>query len=624
MKNEEKTKELLIQELVKLCQRVAEVEASETSCKLMGEELEAEKSKVNFIVSSIPSGLDIVTKDYKVQFQNKFLLDRFGDCRGKLCYKEYMNRDKPCSDCPMRRAIENRRAERTELIGADGRDYEVLATPIKNRNGSWSSVKVIVDISARKQAEEALRESEEKYRSLVESTEDSIYLVDGECRYLFVNEKHLSRFGLSLDKVTGRTYSEFHSEGETKDFADKVNGVFKTGKPLSYEYRSERDGGYYIRTLNPVKEPDGKTTSVTVVSKDITERKQTEEAVRQSGERYRATFEQAADSVVLIDGETGALAEFNERAHENLGYTCEEFRKLKIPDFEVIESAEEVAKHIQEITKEGTDNFETKHRTKGGEIRDIQVSSRAISIRGRDFVQSIWRDITKRKLAEEELKSSQEQLRNLADHLQSVREQERTSMAREIHDELGQALTALKMDISWLGKRLPKDQESLFEKTKSMSNLMDMTIKTVKRLSTELRPGILDDLGLIPAIEWQAEEFENRTGIRCKLGVVPEDIIVDPDRSTAIFRILQEALTNIARHAQATRVTMSLKEKDATVELKVRDNGKGITEEQISQPKSFGLVGIRERVHSCGGVVKIKGAPGKGTTITVSIPINRG
>ena len=130
MKNEEKTKELLIQELVELRQRVAEVETSETSCKQMAEELEAEKSKVDFIVNSMPSGIDIVTKDYRVQFQNKFLLDRFGDCRGKLCYKEYRARDKPCSDCPRRRAIESNRVERTELIGADGRDYEVLATPI--------------------------------------------------------------------------------------------------------------------------------------------------------------------------------------------------------------------------------------------------------------------------------------------------------------------------------------------------------------------------------------------------------------------------------------------------------------------------------------------------------------
>jgi signal transduction histidine kinase len=222
--------------------------------------------------------------------------------------------------------------------------------------------------------------------------------------------------------------------------------------------------------------------------------------------------------------------------------------------------------------------------------------------------------------AEEELKGSQEKLRNLADYLQSVREQERTSIAREIHDELAQALTALKMDIFWLGKKLPKDQQTLLDKTKAMIKLTDMTIKTVKKISTELRPGLLDDLGLVAAIEWQAEEFKNRTGITCRIDVDPEDIMVEEKRSTILFRIFQETLTNIARHAKATRVTASLKEKDDKLELRVRDNGKGITKEQISNPKSFGLMGIRERAKSWRGEVKISGSPDKGTTVVVRIP----
>jgi len=233
----------------------------------------------------------------------------------------------------------------------------------------------------------------------------------------------------------------------------------------------------------------------------------------------------------------------------------------------------------------------------------------------------VSKDITERKLAEKEIKNSREQLRNLAAYLQSVRETERKTIAREIHDELAQALTALKMDISWLGKKLPKDQKTLLEKTQAMTKLTDTTIKTVKRVSTELRPGLLDDLGLVAAIEWQAGEFQDRTGITCELTVDPEDFIVDPDRSTAIFRIFQETLTNIARHAKAKRVTASLKEKDGTLELKVKDNGKGITEKQISDPKSFGLIGMRERAISWGGEVKISGIPDKGTTVEVRIPV---
>ena len=232
-------------------------------------------------------------------------------------------------------------------------------------------------------------------------------------------------------------------------------------------------------------------------------------------------------------------------------------------------------------------------------------------------------EITERKRAEENLKQSRERLRDLASHLQSIREEEGKRIAREIHDELGQALTALKMDIHWLDHRLPEDQPLLRKKTKTMSNLINITVQSVRRISTELRPGLLDDLGLSAAIEWQANEFSNRTGIRCGIVSDPEDIILDQTCSTALFRIFQETLTNIARHADATEVEIILKEKYDKVELEVHDNGKGITEKQISDGKSFGLIGIGERVHYLNGDLSIKGARNKGTTVKVSIPIDK-
>jgi len=224
---------------------------------------------------------------------------------------------------------------------------------------------------------------------------------------------------------------------------------------------------------------------------------------------------------------------------------------------------------------------------------------------------------------EEELRSSHQQLRNLAAHLQSVREEERAGIARELHDEMGQVLTALKMDLSWLNKRLTKDDSSLVEKVKSMTKLTDTAIRMVRRLSTELRPGILDDLGLSAAIEWQAEEFAERTGIGCEVSVNDGVIILEQDRSTAIFRIFQEALTNVARHARATKVKASLKEKDGELVLEVKDNGRGITEKQISDAKSFGIMGMRERVYPWGGEVKISGIREKGTTVRVTIPLGK-
>ena len=227
------------------------------------------------------------------------------------------------------------------------------------------------------------------------------------------------------------------------------------------------------------------------------------------------------------------------------------------------------------------------------------------------------------RAAEEELNRSREQLRNLSAKLESVLEEERTRISREIHDELGQSLTALKFDLSSVGSRIAPGQTPLVEKMKSMMDLVDSTIKAVQKISRELRPGLLDDLGLAAAIAWQAKEFRKRTGIPCEAVISPENGTVDPERSTTIFRIFQEGLTNVARHSRATKVDVILEERAGMLSLEVRDNGKGITEEQISGSKSLGLIGIRERVRRWDGEVLIHGSPGAGTVIRVTIPVAR-
>lgn len=727
------------------------------------------------------------------------------------------------------------------------------------------------DITERKRMEDLLRESEEKYRSLVESSEDSIYLVDKDCIYLFMNNKHLSRLGLKNSQVIGEAYGQFYSPEETKDFTQKVKQVLKTGKSLSYAYRSERDKRYFIRTLSPVKVYEGSTSSViTVISKDITELKQTEETLREreafnfalfhynpvetivvdlkgrvtgfnltkekSGDRlpsigdlmykdyagkheidmraeliaciksgevkafperryadkylsiiispfsqgaliisediterkradellkkdrdtFFAILQKAPYGVVFLDRDGKTLFVNTEFTHIT-GYVLEDvptimdWLRLVYPDKKysdmaiaawksdgVLKGADSIfskkfarafsrtskvvckdkaAKEIEmrTITLEDgrtiamlSDITERKRmyelletatmewRTTFDAIADAvclldsqakikRCNNAMLRMIGKSFSEiadrtcwevlqgisdppqrypflrmqrshrretevfskdnrwfevsvdplldeggnllggvHIMSDITDRMQVEEELQKSREQMRNLSTYLESVREQERTLIAREIHDELAQDLTALKMDLSWLGKRLPQDQKPLSDKTQSMNSLIDTTIKTVKRISAELRPGILDDLGLIAAIEWQADEFQNRTGIICHLAFDPEEITVDQERATVIFRIFQETLTNVVRHAQAKKVTVALKERAGKLTLRVKDNGKGITEEQISHAQSFGLIGMRERVYPWGGTVSISGTPGKGTTVLVNLPVVKG
>jgi signal transduction histidine kinase len=221
------------------------------------------------------------------------------------------------------------------------------------------------------------------------------------------------------------------------------------------------------------------------------------------------------------------------------------------------------------------------------------------------------------------LRKETEHLRALASRLQSIREEERTTVAREIHDQLGQALTGLKMDVALLSRRLPEDQKALADAMKAMETSVDDTIRLVRKIATELRPGVLDDLGLVAAIEWQVEDFKNRTGIQSELSSALDDSDLNRDLATALFRILQETLTNIVRHAQATCASIGIKRDDDFIIMTVEDNGKGITEREIHDPKSLGLLGIRERALIFGGEAHIIGAKGKGTAVVVKIPFKK-
>ena len=325
--------------------------------------------------------------------------------------------------------------------------------------------------------------------------------------------------------------------------------------------------------------------------------------------------------VLLLD-EHHQILQANSAVREQLGLKPEAIVGKFCP--KVIHSLDEpwYACPLEEAVEKGKAvEREAVDRASGRWIRSAVYPTGSFTPDGRRIYFHTVSDITDAKQVEDQLRASREQLRELSLYLESVREEERTRMAREIHDELGQTLTALKIDLSWLAKRLPQEQELLLEKTESMYELVDGAIQTVKRISTELRPGALDDLGLADAIEWQTEEFGKRTDIKSKFSASPEGIVLDRDRSTTVFRICQEALTNIARHAEATSISVSLRKGTGRVSLKISDNGKGIEEDQILDPRAFGLIGMRERARFWGGEVRISGAPGKGTRVAVSIPL---
>jgi len=291
------------------------------------------------------------------------------------------------------------------------------------------------------------------------------------------------------------------------------------------------------------------------------------------------------------------------------GYAALDIAKVKAPNTPFIFVTGTMGEEVAiETLKNGATDYVLKHRL----ARLVPSVHRAL----REA-----QERAERRRAQEQLRESHEQLRALSVYLQHVREEERTRIAREVHDELGQALTSCKLDLSLLANKLPKNLAPLKDKAKALSAHIDATIQTVRRIATELRPGILDHLGLIAALEWQANEFQTRTGIKCDVRTDLHEPVLTADLATAFFRIFQETLTNVIRHAGATHVMVHLKEAGGRIILEVKDNGRGISPEEITNPRSMGLLGMKERAALLGGSFKI-GLPsgGKGTLVTVSIP----
>jgi len=355
---------------------------------------------------------------------------------------------------------------------------------------------------------------------------------------------------------------------------------------------------------------------------DLAERKRIERELRESEARYRAVVEDQTEVISRFRAD-GTFTFVNDVYGRFFGKLAEDLIGRSWKPAAVGEDLPRIEEKLRTLSPANpVVLIENRVFSGKGEVRWMQFVNRGIFDKQGQLIeiQSVGRDITERKRAEEELRKSREELRALAAKMDLVREEEKAHIAREIHDELGQRLTGLIMDLSLLSRRIPGSLKPLKEKIEEMTGEAGELVKTVRRISTDLRPGILDDLGLIAAIEWQTEDFEARTGIQCSFEskVGPEDL--EPGHAIVIFRILQEALTNVARHAGARRVGIELKKDAGGIHLRIEDDGVGITPEKILDPRSLGLAGLRERARLLGGEVEIRGGPGKGTTVELRIP----
>jgi PAS domain S-box-containing protein len=511
----------------------------------------------------------------------------------------------------------------TTGLRADGLQFpmQIIIDRVNLADGP-ANISFTKDISDRKHAAEALRESEQRYRSIFEGVQDAIFVESLDGQILDVNPCACELFGYTRQQfLTKRVADLVPSQDKIVPF-----NIYEppTVPTLPVETVNVRANGEEFPVELTIRLQDYNGEQVYyVVLRDITESKQADEKLRASEEKYRALFVDMTEGFALH----GIICDEN-------GNPCD-YRFLDInPAFERLtglKRAEVVGRLLSEVLPNEDPVWVEKYGRVAltGEPSQFSNYSPVLKRHYEVFAYCpaprqfavLFLDITERKRAEVELSQSREQLRAFGQHLQVAREEERSSIAREIHDELGQQLTALKMDLAWLSGQILPEQAPLIQRTVAMSEMVDSTIQTVRRVASELRPGMLDDLGLSAALEWQAGEFQARTGIVCKLNLPMEVVEIDRDQATALFRIFQEALTNISRHSRATKVRVVLKMRPDCIDFAIRDNGIGILESQISNPRSLGLTGMRERVYAFGGTLQFKSAAGKGTAVYVAMPL---
>jgi PAS domain S-box-containing protein len=348
-------------------------------------------------------------------------------------------------------------------------------------------------------------------------------------------------------------------------------------------------------------------------------------AIQESAARLNGIIQSTMDAIITVD-EHQDITIFNPAAEQMLGCAVADVLSTPLEQFIPPRFREAHRVHIDRFGATGVTTRKMGVQSEivglraNGEEFPVEASISQVSVGGKKVFTVILRDITARKRAERELRESRERLRQLSASLQAVREEEKARIARELHDELGQALTGLKMDLAQLVTQLTPEQQGAIGQANAMKTLIESTVASVRRIATELRPLMLDDLGLVATIEWLVNDFSRRTGIAVDLNLPGAEFEVDPELSTALFRVLQESLTNVVRHADADHVRVTLSGSDHDVRLTVQDNGKGISGSHENGPKTFGLLGMRERANMLGGELAVESNPGAGTSIVMIVP----
>jgi PAS domain S-box-containing protein len=509
---------------------------------------------------------------------------------------------------------------------ADGRKKVIhaLAETIRDAEGKAVAMRgTVQDITERKQAEELIQQ----FGSLLQGSFNEIYMFDADSlHFTLTSEGAEKNLGYTDDELNQLTPLDLKPSFTRKSF-EQLIAPLRTGEQQLLHFEAvhrRKDGTTYPVEVRMQLMPTTTTTTFLAIVQDITERKQAMELLRKSSEEIADLYNRAPCGYHSLDKD-GIIRQINDTELAWLGYTRDEvIGKMKWPDILATASLRTFREDFPRFMKRGfTRDFEIEILRKDGTTFIGLINASAIYDSSGDFVmsRSTVVDITARKEMERKL-------HDLNVHLQAVREEEKASIAREIHDDLGGTLTALKMETHWLKTERPANKEAtpLLGHIREMEQLINNATNVMRRIITGLRPTILDDLGLLAALEWQAAQFHKSTGIACRVNCVcaeDEDCAneLDKPRSIALFRIVQEALTNVARHSGASRVEIEFHRNDEEIVMSIIDNGRGMTKDRADASIPYGILGMTERVDQLDGTISFDTPPGGGFNVTVILPL---
>ncbi len=464
-------------------------------------------------------------------------------------------------------------------------------------------------IQAEKEVLKVFREKE----TTLNRINDSMVSVDNEWRYTFLNDSAVSTHANGKEKTIGQLLWDEHPEMKGTIFWDKYHEAMESKKVVEFEsYYPTLDTWFYVKVY---PSSDG----LTIFYNDISRRKRAEEQVA-SEKIFSDSIVNSLPGVFYLYNREGKFIRWNHNFEIVSGYCSEEIQNMKPLDFFEGMDKEMVRQKIDTVFERGNAEISAHFYTKGKRRIPYYFNGRKVIFNEIEYLIGMGIDISDRVAAEIELLERNVEIQRLTAHLGDIQEEERTRIAREIHDELGQQLTGIKMDTAWLDKKLINQDQQVQTKIKTMLLLIDETIETIRRIASELRPGILDDLGLMAAIEWYGEEFEKRTGIKLNFMSNMNDFNPTKTISTNVYRLYQEALTNIARHANATLIETTLNETNSEYILTIKDNGDGFDLNEIKSRRTLGITGMRERTILLEGTLNIDSQKTKGTIISLFIP----